>query len=113
MLPEPISERCPLLLPPCSWTFVIGQSFLTMLCTMEYGVFFMFCGFVVLMTLFVMLFVPETKGVPVEEMDVVMLNKHWFWSRVVAGAEPAPSVDPIPVAQLKASLQEAAVPSKA
>jgi hypothetical protein len=38
------------------------------------------------MTIFVLLCVPETKGVPIEELSEVIVNRHWLWSRVVAGA---------------------------
>ncbi|GAX75106.1 hypothetical protein CEUSTIGMA_g2550.t1 [Chlamydomonas eustigma] len=68
------------------FTFLIGQCFLSMLCSMTWGVFLFFAGFVVLMTAFVGLFVPETKGVPVEEVDALIVTEHWFWSRVVKGA---------------------------
>lgn len=34
------------------------------------------------MTLFVYLFLPETKGVPIEEM-ILLWRKHWFWKRVM------------------------------
>lgn len=71
------------------FTFLIGQTFLTMLCSMQWGVFIMFAGFVVLMTTFVILCVPETNGVPVEEVDAVIVKKHWLWSKVVAGAPSA------------------------
>ncbi len=37
------------------------------------------------MTLFVQFLLPETKGIPIEEM-VVVWRKHWFWARFV---EPA------------------------
>ena len=57
-----------------------------MLCVMTWGVFIFFAGFVILMTLFIIFCVPETKGVPDEEMDELIIRKHWLWSRVVAGA---------------------------
>jgi hypothetical protein len=48
------------------------------------------------MTLFVILCIPETKGVPIEELSEVIIHKHWLWSRVVAGApmETAPEDEP-------------------
>eukprot|EP00798_Chlamydomonas_sp_ICE-L_P024848 gene24848-10505_t len=84
------------------FTFLIGQTFLSMLCSLEWGVFLLFSGFVVLMTLFIIACVPETKGVPVEEVDVLVVKKHWLWSKVVAGAprvedyslDRMPSLDP-------------------
>lgn len=68
------------------FTFLIGQIFLSMLCGLKFGTFFLFAGFVLLMTLFVLFCVPETKGVPIEELNEVIVQKHWLWSRVVRGA---------------------------
>ncbi|TXG56908.1 hypothetical protein EZV62_018221 [Acer yangbiense] len=62
------------------FTFIIAQVFLTMLCHMKFGLFFFFAGFVVIMTIFVFLFVPETKNDPIEEMGTVWKN-HWFWHK--------------------------------
>lgn len=72
------------------FTFLIGQIFLTMLCNLKFGTFFLFAGFVFIMTLFVLLCVPETKNVPIEELNEVIMQKHWLWSRVVKNA-PAPN----------------------
>ncbi|KAL4422990.1 hypothetical protein ABPG77_005470 [Micractinium sp. CCAP 211/92] len=62
------------------FSFVVGQCFLNMLCTMKWGVFIFFAGWVCLMTLFVAFFLPETKGVPVERIHV-RFAKHWFWRK--------------------------------
>ena len=64
------------------FTFVIAQAFLTMLCHMKFGLFYFFAGWGVVMTVFVALFLPETKNVPIEEM-VLVWKGHWFWSRFV------------------------------
>jgi hypothetical protein len=63
-------------------TFIIGQSFLTMLCTMKFGLFYFFAGWMFVMTTFIALFLPETKGVPIEEMNLVW-SQHWFWGKYV------------------------------
>jgi hypothetical protein len=47
------------------------QSFLSMLCAMQFGIFLFFAGWVVIMSLFVLFFLPETKGVPLEDMPAV------------------------------------------
>ena len=65
-----------------TFTFVIGQAFLSMLCSFEAGIFFFFAGWVLIMTLFVFFFLPETKGVPIEEM-IYVWREHWFWKRIV------------------------------
>ncbi|KAL0409131.1 UNVERIFIED_CONTAM: Sugar transport protein 4 [Sesamum radiatum] len=64
------------------FTFVIGQLFLSMLCHMKFGLFFFFGGWVLLMTLFVYFFVPETRNVPIEEMNTVW-KAHWFWGKYI------------------------------
>uniref|UniRef100_A0A2P2PK86 Major facilitator superfamily (MFS) profile domain-containing protein n=1 Tax=Rhizophora mucronata TaxID=61149 RepID=A0A2P2PK86_RHIMU len=64
------------------FTFVIAQTFLTMLCHLKAGIFHFFGGWVALMTLFVYLFLPETKNMPIEKMDMVW-REHWFWKRIV------------------------------
>lgn len=68
------------------FTFLIGQAFLSILCAMKWGTFLFFAGWVVIMTIFVILCVPETKGVPIEELSEKIGNQHWLWSKVVAGA---------------------------
>eukprot|EP00897_Mesotaenium_endlicherianum_P010445 jgi/Mesen1/9429/ME000618S08816 len=60
------------------FTFIIGQAFLSMLCGMKYGIFLFFAAFVLIMTIFIHLCLPETKGVPLEEMVDIWRN-HWFW----------------------------------
>ncbi|KAL0446615.1 UNVERIFIED_CONTAM: Sugar transport protein 10 [Sesamum latifolium] len=64
------------------FTFVIGQLFLSMLCHMKFGLFFFFGGWVLLMTTFVYFFVPETRNVPIEEMNKVW-KAHWFWGKYI------------------------------
>ncbi|RWW45802.1 hypothetical protein BHE74_00048324 [Ensete ventricosum] len=68
------------------FTFVIAQIFLTALCHMKYWLFFFFAGWVVVMTVFVALFLPETKNIPIEEMGLLW-KEHWFWSRFIKDEE--------------------------
>ncbi|TKW29985.1 hypothetical protein SEVIR_2G004300v4 [Setaria viridis] len=65
------------------FTFCIAQAFLTMLCHFKFGLFYFFGGWVVIMTIFIALFLPETKNVPIEEM-VLVWKSHWFWKKFVA-----------------------------
>ncbi|CAJ2630958.1 unnamed protein product [Trifolium pratense] len=64
------------------FTFGIAQIFLNMLCHLKFGLFFFFAGFVLIMTVFIALFLPETKNVPIEEMNKVW-KSHWFWTKFV------------------------------
>ncbi|XP_021774321.1 sugar transport protein 7-like [Chenopodium quinoa] len=64
------------------FTFIIAQSFLYLLCHLKFGIFLFFAGWVTVMTIFVLLFLPETKNVPIEEM-ILLWQKHWFWKRIM------------------------------
>ena len=65
------------------FTFIIAQVFLQMLCHMKFGLFYFFGAWVVVMTVFIALFLPETKNIPIEEMASVW-KQHWFWGKFVA-----------------------------
>ncbi|XP_015874472.3 sugar transport protein 10 [Ziziphus jujuba] len=65
------------------FTFFIAELFLKLLCHFKFGLFFFFAAFVVIMTVFVTFFMPETKGVPIEEMNRVW-KAHWFWGKFVS-----------------------------
>ncbi|KAG6418494.1 hypothetical protein SASPL_120698 [Salvia splendens] len=64
------------------FTFVVGQTFLAMMCRLKAGLFFFFGGWVALMTLFVYFLLPETKNIPIEQMEGIW-KEHWFWRRIV------------------------------
>ncbi|CAN6346926.1 unnamed protein product [Urochloa humidicola] len=64
-------------------TFVTAQAFLSMLCRLKYGIFAFFAAWDVVMSLFVLFFLPETKNVPIEEMAERVWRQHWFWKRFV------------------------------
>ncbi|KAJ0966025.1 hypothetical protein J5N97_027163 [Dioscorea zingiberensis] len=68
------------------FTFIIAQAFLSMLCNMKFGLFYFFGGWVVIMTVFISFFLPETKNVPIEEMTIVWKN-HWFWGKFISDDE--------------------------
>ncbi|KAL6188760.1 hypothetical protein ACLB2K_040151 [Fragaria x ananassa] len=65
------------------FTFFIAQAFLSMLCHLKFGIFLFFGVFVFIMFLFVLFLLPETKGVPIEEMTDVVWRQHWFWRRFI------------------------------
>ncbi|KAJ9682928.1 hypothetical protein PVL29_018784 [Vitis rotundifolia] len=62
------------------FTFGVAEVFLSMLCGLKYGLFIFFSVFVAIMTVFIYVFLPETKGIPIEEMRVVWKG-HWYWKR--------------------------------
>lgn len=64
------------------FTFIVAQIFLLMLCHLKYFLFFFFAVWVIIMTMFIFFFLPETKKVPIEEMSLVW-ERHWFWCRFV------------------------------
>ncbi|CAN1329074.1 Sugar transport protein 8 [Linum perenne] len=63
------------------WTFIVAQTFLSMLCYMRAGTFFFFTVCLFVMGGFVVVFLPETKGVAIDEMVEKVWKKHWFWKR--------------------------------
>ena len=67
------------------FSFVIGQTFVSMLCAMEWGVFLFFCAWVVIMTLFVIFLLPETRHVPTEKV-AVLFARHRLWRKMMSPA---------------------------
>ncbi|AAF79273.1 F12K21.8 [Arabidopsis thaliana] len=61
-------------------TFALSQTFLATLCDFKYGAFLFYGGWIFTMTIFVIMFLPETKGIPVDSMYQVW-EKHWYWQR--------------------------------
>ncbi|KAG0481501.1 hypothetical protein HPP92_012359 [Vanilla planifolia] len=68
------------------FTFVIAQAFLALLCRLKFGLFYFFGVWVLVMTTFIAFFLPETKGVPIEDM-VFVWKAHWFWRRFFDDSE--------------------------
>jgi len=52
---------------------------------LQYGIMLFFAAWCLIMTAYVILCLPETKGVPIEEI-VVVWRKHWLWKRFVQPA---------------------------
>uniref|UniRef100_A0ACD5X0L8 Uncharacterized protein n=1 Tax=Avena sativa TaxID=4498 RepID=A0ACD5X0L8_AVESA len=63
------------------FTFLIAQAFLSMLCHLKFAIFIFFSAWVLVMSIFVLFFLPETKNVPIEEMTEKVWKQHWFWKR--------------------------------
>ncbi|KAK4741203.1 hypothetical protein SAY87_024791 [Trapa incisa] len=64
------------------FTFFVAQIFTWMLCHLKFGLFLFFATWVVIMTIFIINFLPETKGLPIEEMQTVW-KSHWYWGKFV------------------------------
>ncbi|KAL0317623.1 UNVERIFIED_CONTAM: Hexose carrier protein HEX6 [Sesamum angustifolium] len=69
-----------------SMTFIIAQLFMAMLCHLKSGIFFFFAAWVVVMSIFVYFLLPETKNIPIEQMEKIW-GEHFFWKRFVDGSE--------------------------
>ncbi|CAM0908934.1 unnamed protein product [Alopecurus aequalis] len=72
--------------------FVELQVFIALLCALKYGVFLFFAGCLLVMTIFVAAFLPETKGVPLEAMHSVWA-RHWYWKRFVGDAKQGSQIN--------------------
>ncbi|KAK6132110.1 hypothetical protein DH2020_034135 [Rehmannia glutinosa] len=68
------------------FTFLVGQTFLSMLCHFKSGIFFFFGGWAAVMTVFVYFLLPETKNIPIEQMERIW-REDWFWNRIVGDNE--------------------------
>ncbi|XP_006663022.2 hexose carrier protein HEX6-like [Oryza brachyantha] len=71
------------------FTVIVAQCFLAMLCRMKACIFFFFAGWIAAMTAFVYLFLPETKGMPIEQVGRVW-EEHWFWRWILGTGEIHP-----------------------
>ncbi|KAJ4955676.1 hypothetical protein NE237_012459 [Protea cynaroides] len=69
-------------------TFLVAQSFLSMLCTMQAGIFFFFAAWIVIMGVFALYLLPETKGIPVDDMVERVWKQHWYWKRYMTDDDP-------------------------
>lgn len=62
------------------FALVIPEAFPTMFCQLKVAMFFNFAIWIVVMSIFIYLFLPETRGIPLERMDRVW-REHWFWKK--------------------------------
>ncbi|XP_017221706.1 sugar transport protein 13 [Daucus carota subsp. sativus] len=65
------------------FTFIIGQSFLSMLCTLKFGIFLFFSVWVVVMSVFTYYLIPETKNVAIEKMTERVWKQHKVWRKYI------------------------------
>ncbi|KAK6130259.1 hypothetical protein DH2020_036000 [Rehmannia glutinosa] len=72
-------------------TFVIAQAFLSMMCHLKAYIFFFFSAWILVMGLFVLFLLPETKGVPI---DLVEERTSPLRSKFPEIIEPAKETNP-------------------
>lgn len=65
------------------FTVVMGHAFLSMLCHLKFGIFVFFSVWIIIMSIFVLFLLPETKNIPIEEMTERVWKRHWFWKRYI------------------------------
>lgn len=70
------------------FTALIAQCFLVSLCHLQYGIFLVFAGLIMIMSAFIYFLLPETKQVPIEEV-YLLWKSHWLWKRFVNDDQPA------------------------
>ncbi|XP_042497569.1 sugar transport protein 8-like [Macadamia integrifolia] len=63
------------------FTFLIAQAFLSMLCHMKAMIFFFFAAWIVIMGLFALFLLPETKNVPIDLMVERVWKQHRVWKK--------------------------------
>lgn len=66
-------------------------------CRLEWGTYLFFAFWACLMTIYAAFFLPETKGVPLEEMQVLW-SRHWFWGKFVKSSVSFRTVQVMPAA---------------
>ncbi|KAK2774018.1 hypothetical protein FQN53_003883, partial [Emmonsiellopsis sp. PD_33] len=68
------------------WNFLISRFTPQMFAAMGYGVYFFFASLMILSVAFVVLLVPETKGVPLENMDALFaVRPIWSAHKTILG----------------------------
>ncbi|XP_039122755.1 LOW QUALITY PROTEIN: sugar transport protein 14-like [Dioscorea cayenensis subsp. rotundata] len=68
------------------FTAVVAQFFVAAMCHLRYGVFFLFAGLIVIMSIFIIALLPETKQMPIEEI-YLLWEQHWFWKKIVGTSQ--------------------------
>ncbi|XP_051125486.1 sugar transport protein 8 [Andrographis paniculata] len=63
------------------FTFLIAQAFLSMMCHLKANIFFFFSAWIVIMGLFVLFLLPETKDVPTNEIEERIWKPHPLWRK--------------------------------
>lgn len=70
------------------FTFIIAQAFLSMLCHLQAYIFFFFSAWILVMGIFVVFLLPETKGVPIDSMVETVWKQHPVWKKFFTDEAP-------------------------
>lgn len=84
---------------------VVTQCFLAMLCSLKYGAFIFFGLWQGIAFLFVLFLVPETRGIPIEQVPKYV-RAHKFWRHVVYDGGNIPPVEQPPSMKRKNGIPE-------
>jgi sugar porter (SP) family MFS transporter len=71
---------------------IVTEVFLQMMCTMKYGVFIFFGLWQFIAIIFCVIFLPEMRGVPIEEA-ADFVRAHWAWRRIAYPGGRIPASD--------------------
>ncbi|KAJ8766324.1 hypothetical protein K2173_022383 [Erythroxylum novogranatense] len=63
------------------FTFIIAQAFLSMMCHLRAYIFFFFAAWILVMSVFVVFLLPETKNVPIDLIAQRVWKQHPVWRR--------------------------------
>jgi hypothetical protein len=69
-----------------SVAFTATQTFLSLLCALTWKVYLFFATWVFLMVCYAVVALPETRGVPIEQM-ATLWQQHWLWGRLAPAGE--------------------------
>jgi sugar porter (SP) family MFS transporter len=69
------------------FTFIIAQVFLSMLCHMHAYIFFFFAAWILIMGIFVVFLLPETKNIPIDAMVERVWKQHPVWRKFMSNTQ--------------------------
>ncbi|KAI5649109.1 hypothetical protein M9H77_35114 [Catharanthus roseus] len=75
------------------FTFLIAQAFLSMMCHMQAFIFYFFSAWILIMGIFVIFLLPETKGVPIDSMEERVWKQHPVWKNFFPASDGSKTYD--------------------
>lgn len=71
--------------------FLTTQTTLSVMCAIEWGTFVLYACVIVIMVVFAVFCMPETRAVPLEQM-AALWRSHWLWRRLAGSSSGAAAV---------------------